>query len=160
MNRSGTATVTLTSDTSFRITRQFDAPAAQVFAAWTEPEHIRRWWCPPGSTMTVCETDLRVGGRWRYVVATPDGAELAWSGTCLEVDPPTRMVSTEVFEDFPDAEAVDTLTLDEVDGVTTVTIDVVHKTQANRDAHLASGMEEGIQLAFERIDAVVAHMPG
>lgn len=158
MNRFGTATVTLTSDTAFRITRQFDAPAALVFAAWTDPRHIRRWWCPPDATMVSCEIDLRVGGKWRYVVRGADGTELAWSGTCLALEPPTRLVSTEVFEPFPDAQATDTLTLVESDGVTTMTIDVIHATQENRDGHLASGMEEGLQHALDRVEAILGEL--
>jgi uncharacterized protein YndB with AHSA1/START domain len=154
-SRLGTAEVTIVDDTSFEIVRRFDAPAARVFEVWTRPEHVRRWWTDDSSPLTECTIDLRVGGRWRYALAGPDGTTLAWHGVYREIVAGSRLVSTEVFEPFPDAEAVNTLTLVEQDGVTTLTAVVRHRTKEARDGHLESGMEAGLQLALDRVDRLL-----
>ena len=107
-NRHGSATVTLPSDREIVITRVFDAPAALVFRAWTTPELVRRWWGFETSPLVICDIDLRIGGSWRYVTRDPDGTELGWHGEYREIDAPHRIVSTEVFEGYPDAESVNT----------------------------------------------------
>lgn len=160
MNRYGTATVTLPSDREFVITRMFDAPARLVFEAWTTPEHVRRWWSHETSPLVVCDIDLRVGGRWRYVTRDGDGAELGWNGVYREIVPSERIVSTEVFEGYPDAEALNTLTLTELEGVTTLTANILHRSKENRDGHVNSGMETGMQVAMNRLEDLVATEPG
>ena len=154
MNRHGTATVTLPSDLEIRITRTFDAPADVVFQAWTTPEYVRQWWSDDDNPVLVCDIDLRVGGGWRYVTRTGDGSELGWHGTYREIEAPGRLVATEVFEGFPDAEAANTLTLTEADGTTTLAVTVLHASKANRDGHVESGMETGMQLALDRLEDV------
>ena len=99
--------------------RTFDAPRALVFDAWTKPELMKRWLGPRALEMVLCEVDLRVGGGYRYVHRAPDGQEFGFHGTYREIARPDRLVSTFVFELFPDAEAVDTLELEERDGKTT-----------------------------------------
>lgn len=153
--RFGSAEVTLLSDTEFQILRRFDAPADRVFEAWTTPQHVRRWWTDDAAPLSECEIDLRVGGTWRYAIDTPDGAQIAWHGTYQEIVPGVRLVSTEVFEGYPDAEAINTLTLDEHEGTTTLTAVVRHATKANRDGHLQSGMETGLQLALDRLEQLL-----
>src|SRR5207302_2195769 len=106
------------SDREIVLTRVFDAPARLVFRAWKTPEYVRRWWGTDTSPLVVCELDLRVGGSWRYVMRGEDGIEHGWHGTYREIEPAHRLVSTEVYEGFPDAQAVDTLTLSEAEGVT------------------------------------------
>src|SRR6266536_1673938 len=123
---SGTATVTLPTDEQILITRGFDAPKHLVYKAYTTPELVKRWWSANRGEMTVAEIDLRVGGRWRYVMVADGGFEVAFHGEYREIVPDERIVSTEVFEGMPDAEAVDTLTLTERDGRTTLTILVQH----------------------------------
>jgi len=108
---SRTATVTLPTDEQILITREFDAPRRLVYRAWTTPELVRRWWTARRGEMTACEIDLRVGGRWRYVMVTPDGVEVAFHGEYREIVPNERIASTEVFEGMPDAESLNTLTL-------------------------------------------------
>ena len=157
-DRHGSAVVTLPSDLEIRIERSFDAPAALVFKAWTTPEYVRRWWGDEQAPVVLCDIDLRPGGAWRYVTRAADGTELGWRGTYLEVDAPERLVSTELFEPFPEAEAQNTLTLTERDGVTTMTVIVLHQSKENRDGHVNSGMEGGMQLAMNRIDAVLAEL--
>jgi len=157
MTGSGTATVTLPSDTQILITREFDAPRHLVYKAWTTPELVKRWWHANRGEMTVAEIDLRVGGRWRYVMVTPDGMEVGFHGEYREIVPDERLVSTEAYEGIPDADehaALDTLTLVEVDGRTTMTILVEHPTKEGRDAHIDSGMEDGMQDALDTLEEV------
>jgi uncharacterized protein YndB with AHSA1/START domain len=155
---SGTARVTLPSDTQILITREFAAPRHLVYRAWTTPELIKRWWHAKRGKMTLAEVDLRVGGRWRYVMIADGGLEVAFHGEYREIVPNERLVSTEVFELVPDAEAVDTLTLTEQGGRTTLTILVQHQTKAHRDAHLESGMEAGLQDALDLLEQVAAKL--
>jgi uncharacterized protein YndB with AHSA1/START domain len=156
--RHGSAVVTLSGDREIVITRVFDAPAAAIFRAWTTPELVRRWWGFPTSEWLVCDIDLRVGGTWRYVVRDEGAPEVGFHGEYREIDAPHRLVSTEIYEGFPDAEALDTMVLDERDGVTTMTVTVLHELPEHRDAHIASGMESGMQVSFDRLEDVVADM--
>jgi uncharacterized protein YndB with AHSA1/START domain len=149
---SRSAIVTLPTDEQILITREFDAPKHLVYEAYTQPEHIRRWWHAKRGAVTVVEVDLRVGGGWRYVMVTPDGFEVAFHGEFREIVPNERLVSTEVFERMPDAEALDTATFAEVDGRTTLTILTQLKTKAHRDAYIESGMEDGLQDALDLLE--------
>ncbi|HEY7560839.1 MAG TPA: SRPBCC family protein [Gaiellaceae bacterium] len=151
---SGTAKVTLPTDEQILITREFAAPRHLVYEAWTTPELVKRWWHANRGEMTVAEIDLRVGGGWRYAMVTPDGMEVAFHGEYREIVPGERLVSTEVYEGFPDAEALDTLTLTEVEGRTILEILVQHASKEHRDAHIASGMEDGMQDALDLLEQV------
>jgi uncharacterized protein YndB with AHSA1/START domain len=155
IDRSGSAEVTLPSDTEILITRQFDAPADLVFDVWTTPEHVRNWWGWETDQMSVCEIDLRVGGTYRFV-AGDDDREVAFRGVYQEIERPNRLVATEVYEPYPESESVNTLTLTEDDGVTTMTILVAHDSKEARDATIASGMERGLQHSLDRVDKVLA----
>jgi uncharacterized protein YndB with AHSA1/START domain len=154
MASSGTAVVTLPTDTQILITREFAAPRHLVYKAWTTPELIKQWWSAKRGEVTVAEVDLRVGGKWRYVMVADRGFEVAFHGEYLELIKNERIVSTEVFEGMPEAEAVDTMTFTEVDGRTTVTILVQHTTREHRDAHINSGMEGGLQDALDLLEQV------
>jgi uncharacterized protein YndB with AHSA1/START domain len=152
---SGTATVTLPADEQILITREFDAPKDLVYKAFTTPELVKRWWTAKRGEMTVAEIDLQVGGKWRYAMVTADGGfEVAFHGEYREVVPNEKIVSTEVFEGMPDAEALNTMTLTEVDGRTTLTILVEHMSKEHRDAHIESGMEDGLQDALDLLEQV------
>jgi uncharacterized protein YndB with AHSA1/START domain len=155
---SGTAKVTLPTDEQILITREFAAPRHLVYEAWTTPELVKRWWHADRGEMTVAEIDLRVGGGWRYALLTPDGMEVAFHGEYREIVPNERLVSTEVYEGFPDAEALDTLTLTEVDGRTILEILVEHSSKEHRDAHIASGMEDGMQDALDLLEQVAVSL--
>lgn len=152
------ATVTLPADNQIHIERRFQAPAALVWRAWTTPELVARWWSDDTMPIQSVDIDLRPGGSWRYVIAGPDGSEMGWHGTFREVEPTHRLVSTEVFEGFPDAEAVNTLTLAEANGVTTLSVLVQHSCQAHRDGHLQAGMEPGMQRAMDRIEGILTDL--
>jgi uncharacterized protein YndB with AHSA1/START domain len=142
--------------TSFSTRRIVDAPRALVFEAFTKCEHLKRWMGPRTLTMVSCETDLRVGGRYRFVFRTPDGSEVGFSGQYREIAPPERVVRTFVFEPMPDAEALETLTLEEHDGKTTITTLTVHKTVENRDGHVQSGVDKGMAEGYARLDELLA----
>ena len=157
--RHGSAVVTLPSDREIGITRVFDAPAELVFHAWTTPELVRQWWGWESSTLVVCDIDLRVGGGWRYVTREADGTEHGWHGTYLEIDRPWRLGSTEVYEGYPDGEARNTLTLTERDGATVMEVTVLHSSRENRDGHLRSGMEAGMQHSLDQVVDHVASDP-
>jgi len=156
---SGTATVELPTDDQILITREFAAPKQLVYEAFTTPEHVKRWWSANRGEVTVAEIDLRVGGTWRYAMvldcgSPEDGLEVAFHGEYREIVPNERIVSTEVFEGMPDAEAVNTMTLTEEDGRTTLTILVQHESKEHRDVHIESGMEAGMQDAFDLLEQV------
>jgi len=156
MTRHGSATVTTPSDREILITRTFDAPAAAVFDAWTTPDLVRQWWGSEEAPLVVCDIDLQVGGTWRYVIRNADGSESGWHGTYREIERPGRLVSTEVFEGFPDAEAVNSARLTEAaDGTTTLSVTVLHSSKENRDGHLNSGMESGMQDVLDRLEDLV-----
>lgn len=148
--------VTPQGDTDILITREFAAPRDAVWRAWTEPELVRRWWAGQRGTVTSIEADLRVGGRWRNVMVAHGGFEVAFHGEYLEIVPGERLVSTETWEGMPDAYSVNTLTLAERDGRTTLTIHVHHTEAAHRDAHLGSGMEDGLQEGLDLLEALAA----
>jgi uncharacterized protein YndB with AHSA1/START domain len=145
---SGKATVTLPADDEILITREFDAPRHLVYRAWTTPELVRRWWSGHRGEMTVVDIDLRVGGRWRYVMVASGGYEVAFHGEFREIVPNERIVNTEVFEmpGASDDDAVlDVVTFGECDGGTTLELLVQCPNRVIRDAIIDSGMEVGMQ---------------
>src|ERR671910_2493386 len=152
MTSSGTAVVTLPTDTQILITREFAAPKHLVYKAWTTPELIKRWWSANRGEVTLAEIDLRVGGAWRYVMIADGGFEVGFHGEYREIVPNERLVSTEVYEGMPDAEAVNTVTFTEVDGRTRVEMLVQHQTKEHRDGHVDSGMEAGLQDALDLLE--------
>ena len=157
-NRHGSAVITTPSDTEILITRQFDAPPALIYKALTTPELVQRWYGFETSEWLVCEIDLRVGGQWRFVTRD-QGMEIGFHGEFRELSPPHRLVQTEIYEGAPDPypndPAVNTTTLDERNGVTTMTVLVSVPSQEIRDAILASGMESGLQVSYNRLEDLV-----
>jgi uncharacterized protein YndB with AHSA1/START domain len=161
MVSSGTATVSLPTDEQILITREFDAPRHLVWEAWTSPELVKRWWHANRGEVTVAEIDLRVGGTWRYVSVTEGGMEVAFHGEYREIVPNERLVSTEAYEGIPDADAnatVNTMTLTEVDGRTTLTVLVQCPSKETRDAIIDSGMEAGMQDAMDLLEQIAVSL--
>src|SRR5262245_18615666 len=116
-NEKHRATIEIVSDTEILISRWFNAPRELLFEAITRPEHVRNWYGCDAMTMVVCEIDLRVGGKWRYVLRMPDGAEHGFHGEYREITPPSRLVSTENYEPIgPGHEVLATVTLEEKNG--------------------------------------------
>ena len=161
---SGSASVTLPTDEQILITREFDAPRHLVYEAMTTPELVRRWWHAKRGEMTVAEIDLRVGGKWRYVMVTPDGMEVGFHGEYREIVPNERIVSTETYEGLPEGvsdeqgSTVNTATFVEADGRTTLTILVQAPSKETRDAIVESGMEDGLQDALDLMEEVAVSL--
>jgi uncharacterized protein YndB with AHSA1/START domain len=155
---SGTATVSLPTDEQILITREFDAPRRLVFKAFTAPELIRRWWHAKRGEVTVCESDLRVGGKWRRVMIAEGGFEVGFHGEYREIVPDEKVVYTEVFEGAPpesaEAATVNTARFEEMEGRTTVTLLTEAPSKEIRDAIIDSGMEAGLQDALDLLEDV------
>lgn len=141
------------SDVELVTIRAFDAPRELVWEAWTSPEHLPRWLLgPDGWTMPVCESDLRVGGLWHFVWRHGDGTEMGMSGEYREITPPERLVSTQSWgDDWP--ETLNTLVFAEDGERTVVTQTILYPSVEARDAALATGMQQGIDSGFDRLDA-------
>jgi uncharacterized protein YndB with AHSA1/START domain len=150
--------VALQGETEILITREFNATRHLVYKAYTTPELVRRWWAGRRGQMTIAEIDLRVGGMWRFVMTSSEGFEVAFHGTYREIVPDERLVHTEVYEAMPDAEAVNTLTFAETDGRTTLTVLVDCGTREVRDGMMASGMEVGMQEAYDLIEQIAIEL--
>jgi uncharacterized protein YndB with AHSA1/START domain len=159
-NETGATRFTTPSDREIAMTRVFDAPRALVFEAWTTPEHVSQWMLgPEGWSMPVCEIDLRPGGRWRMVWRREDGSEMDMGGEYREVSPPERLVNTEAWGgDWP--ETVNTLTLSEENGKTTITQTVLYPSPEARDAALETGMRDGVNTSYARLDELLRKMVG
>lgn len=154
-NRHGSAELTLPSDTQYLVIRRFDAPARLVFKAFTTPELVKRWWSCSTSEWLVCDVDLRVGGRWRFVIREGE-MEVGFHGDYRVIEPPYRLVNTEMYEGVPapplDEYPVIDMTLEETDGVTTMTMLATHASREVRDLVLQSGMESGMQVSYDRME--------
>lgn len=149
--------VTLPSDLEIRLTRVFDTPRSLVFEVMSRPEHIRRWWgnLGEGYSVPVCEVDLRPGGRWRFVNRHP-GGDAEFYGEYLEVDPPGRLVFTEIFAPFPDAPSVVTSELLAEGGRTRLVATVRYPSREVRDMVRSSGMAEGAATSYDRLEDLLA----
>ncbi|MHB1987404.1 MAG: SRPBCC domain-containing protein [Acidimicrobiales bacterium] len=148
-NRHGTAVIEYPSELEIVTTREFDAPIELVFDVLTKPEHVRQWFAPFEDKMTVCSIDLRVGGDYRMVFETPDRKECSFRGTYLEIERPSRIVQTWLFEGWPDANAVETDTLQETDGVTKLTVTMAFRDRAGRDNMTK---HDGQESSFDKLE--------
>jgi uncharacterized protein YndB with AHSA1/START domain len=155
-----TLQVTTPSERESAMSRTFDAPRALVFEAWTRPELLTQWLgSMPGWTWAVCEVDLRVGGKYRYLWRGPDGAELGMGGEFKEIVPGQRIVATEKYDQawYPGG-AVSTVTLAEQGGKTTLTLTVKYDTKDARDAVLQSPMKSGVESGFNLLEQLLAKL--
>jgi len=161
MTKAGALMVTTPSDREILMTREFDAPRHLVFDAFTKPELVRRWLLgPDGWSMPICEIDLRVGGRYRYVWRNDkNGKEMATGGVFREIVAPERLVNTEKFEDpwYP-GESVVTTTFEERSGRTTVRQTMLMETREARDGVLKTGMETGVERSYQRLEEQLAEL--
>ncbi|WP_406319045.1 SRPBCC family protein [Streptosporangium sp. NBC_01639] len=158
---SGTAVVTLPTDTQILITREFAAPRHLVYRAWTTPELIKRWWSGGKGEVVSAEVDLRVGGTWRYVMAADGGFEVGFHGEYQEIVPNELIVCTEVYEGVPEGEgeaAVCTHTFTEKDGRTTLTLLTQLSSREDRDAIISSGMETGMQEGWDLLERIAVSL--
>jgi uncharacterized protein YndB with AHSA1/START domain len=130
-------------------TREFEAPIALVFDVLTKPEHVSKWFAPFECQVTECSIDLRAGGSYHIVFVTGDGTECSFRGTYLEIEPPTRTVATWLFEGWPDAEAIESVDLDEANGVTKLTTKLAFRDKAGR-AHMTK--TDGQEDSFDKME--------
>ena len=145
-------------ETWLTIERELDAPRTLVWEAVTRAEHMRHWYGPRGSTVSVCSMELRVGGAWRCVIEH-HGAAHGFGGVFQEIVPPVKLVQTWRYDGFPDAESVETLELFELPGGRTRIVGTTrHLTVAHRDGHVASGMEQGAAETWDRLAERVAQL--
>ncbi len=151
--------VTTPSDEEIRLTRLFDAPRELVFEAMTKPEHVKRWWggLGEGYSVPVCEIDLRVGGKWRFVNRHPHG-EVAFRGEYREITPPSRLVFTETMEPHPEPGSVVTADFTEEGGKTRLTVTARYPSPDVRDMVLGTGMERGAGISYDRLEALLAEL--
>jgi uncharacterized protein YndB with AHSA1/START domain len=145
------------SDCEVKTERSFDAPMTLVFDAITQPEHVRKHFSPDPEPLHICEIDLRVGGSYHYAWYAPAAFECSFRGTFLEIERPTRLVSTWLFEGWPDDDAVETVTLSEVDGVTTMTNILKFKDRASLGDHFQAN-NDGLQTSFDKLEDYLAEM--
>jgi uncharacterized protein YndB with AHSA1/START domain len=155
MKNTGTLKVTTPTDKEIVLTRVFDAPRSLVFDALTKPDLLMRWHGPRGHSLVVCEVDLKVGGKWRFVFRGPDGSDLGMYGVYREIKAPERLVSTEAFDDYP-GDSVTTVVLVEERGKTTMINTVLYDSQMTRDAVIKSGMEHGAAESFDKLAEYLA----
>ena len=161
MAKQSKSTVTLPNDREVVVVRDFNAPRKLVYDAWTKPELVSRWLLgPPGWTMPVCEMDVRVGGTFRWRWRNDEGAEFGFSGEFREVVRPSRLVHTEIYDPGDVGgemgEALVTAVLTEKSGVTTHTMTIRYESQRVRDAALKTGMTDGMEMSFEKLDSLLA----
>lgn len=162
------AEISLEGDRGIVISRVFRAPPRLVFEAWTKPELVKRWWAPAklGVTFLQCDGEVRVGGRYRYVLQAPGTPPNAFSGRYTEISPPSRLVYTMAFEPVVDLQAPPPIIADSESALITVSFDPVgdrtllterstYPTREIRDQVLASGMEVGMQETWSALDALV-----
>ena len=155
----GTFEVSTPSEQEITLTRLFNAPRHLVFEAMSKPEHVKRWWgqLGEGYSVPVCEIDLRVGGRWRFVNRHPQG-EVTFKGEYREIAPPGRIVFTETMEPYPEPGSVVTSVLTEEGGKTRLTATVRYPSKEVRDMVLGSGMDRGAGISYDRLEDLLAEL--
>jgi uncharacterized protein YndB with AHSA1/START domain len=151
----GTSVVEYPNELEIVTSREFRAPVDLVFDVLTKPEHVRHWFAPFTSKVTVCSIDLRVGGSYHIVFVTDDGVECSFRGAYLEVEAPTRTVATWLFEGWPAAHAVESIDLQEVDGVTKLTTKLAFRDKAGRD-HMTR--HDGQADSFDKLEDYLASL--
>ena len=158
---SDTFRVTTPGDREIVLTRLFDAPRELVFQAMTKPEHVRRWWgiLDERHSVVECEIDLRPGGAWRFVGRGPTG-DYAFYGVYREIAAPEKVVYTEIFEPFPDAESVVSALLLDEDGKTRFTAVCTYPSPEVRAMVLSTGMERGAAISYDRLEEVARELAG
>lgn len=150
------ASVTLSAEREIHVERIFEAPRERVFDAYTDPELIPKWWGPRETTTIVDEMDATTGGKWRFVMRSPDGSEIGFRGVFREVTPHERIVQTFEWEGMPGHVSVDTAVFEDLGDRTRVVSTSVFHTPEERDGMIESGMERGMNETYERLDELLA----
>ena len=152
--------VSTPSDREIVMEREFAATRERVFAAYTDPELIPRWWGPRGVEPVVDVMEVRPGGAWRFVHRDADGTENGFRGTYREVTPPERLVYTFEWEGMPGHVLVEAITFEEHGGGTKITSVSTFHTPEERDGMLASGMEQGANESLDQLEELLAEQEG
>ena len=156
-------------DREVRVVRRFNAPRQLVFDCHAKPDLVQRWLTgPDGWSMPECEIDFRVGGTYRYVWRNDaDGVSFSSSGVHKDITAPERIVTTERMDlsgigvqlpEGPEGEALNKLVLSEADGRTTLTLTMLYANKEARDGALGSGMTDGMETSYQRLDALFANV--
>ena len=141
------------------LSRVFDAPRELLFNVITDPQHIPQWWGKRNHTTIVDKMDVGAGGLWRYVERDEQGNEFAFHGVYHAITAPERIVDTFEFEGMPGHVMLETLTLEvQADGKTKFTVSSVFQSVADRDGMLSSGMAEGTNESYDRLEDLLAIM--
>ena len=151
----------LKSDREIVIKRTFNAPPRIVFDAWTKAELVKQWWAPKsrGVTMVACEADVRVGGKYRYVIRHSEYGDMGFSGEYTEITPPSRLVYTQIFEPMADSGAVIcTISFEDLGDKTHLVSHEIYPSKEARDATVATGMEHGMRESMDQLDELVASL--
>jgi uncharacterized protein YndB with AHSA1/START domain len=154
-NRHGSATTEVISDCEVETIRAFDAPRSQVFDALTTAELLRTHFSADAVPLHICEIDLRVGGSYHYAWISPAGIECSFRGSFVEIERPSLIVATWLYEGWPQDEAIETTTLAEVDGVTTMTVVLKFKDRASLADHFQGDLE-GMQTSYDQLEDLLA----
>jgi uncharacterized protein YndB with AHSA1/START domain len=150
-------TITTPGDRDIVVTREFDAPRDLVWLCYSKPELMRQWYGLPDWTMTVCEIDFRVGGKWRFVTVSPNGYEMGSQGLYSAIDKPRSIEQTEYYDDdWTQGGSQNKAEFAEANGRTTVTLTVTYSSPEARAAAVATPMAEGMEIGFKRLDALLA----
>lgn len=154
--------MTLPTDEQILVTREFDAPKHLVYKAWTTPEFVKRWWSGGHGEVTIADNDLRVGGRWRYVLVGAEGMEVAFHGDYREVVPNERIVTTEIYEGMPEPppaeQVLNIVTFTETDGRTKLEFLVQAPNKDVRDQILNSGMDAAVQGQMDLLEEIAVSL--
>ncbi len=156
----GATSLTMPSDVELVVKRSFAAPPELIFAAWTEPEHVKQWWGPHGFTTTLCEIDLRPGGAFRIEMLGPDGTIYPIDGIYREITRPSRLVYDEVFGCLgrPDLSSLVTVTFTSTAKGTDVKVHNLCMSREHRDGLIEVGVKQGWSETFERLGGYLPQM--
>jgi uncharacterized protein YndB with AHSA1/START domain len=140
------------------ITREFAAPRELLFRAYTEPDLLVQWLGPRDYTMSIDRYEVRDGGTWRYVHSDADGNEFGFHGVFHGTPSLDGIVQTFEFEGTPGHVCLETLTFEEQGDTTLVRTASVYQSVADRDAMIESGMEQGLNEGYDRLDELIARL--
>lgn len=153
---SDTFKLDLPNDLDIRISREFNAPRNLIWDCWTKPEHVKNWWGLHGSELKVCEIDLAIGGRWRYVIAG-QGTEHGFNGVFTAIDKPEKLDHTQIYEPMPNFPSMVLVSFEDLGNNRTRMTEITrHETKMGRDGHVQSGMEYGSRQSLDRLEFLLS----
>lgn len=136
--------------------REVDAPVADVFRAYTDPDLVAQWLGPREMAMAISSWDARIGGTWAYTHTAPDGNAYGFRGVFHDVTPNQGIVQTFEYDGFPGHVSLDRVVFEDLGGRTRIVNHTTFQTQEDRDGMMASGMEGGMAEGYERLEELLA----